>query len=236
MEVMQFTTLNRSSYPLVTVSRSTCCRRSSIKKWQNCVQKTVEVIQLVPQERIQERIAEQVVDIPLPQIIEEMLFSSTYASESYGRTDRGRLRSPVSGGNFRVGVIRHAFHQAQILRAHATRSQVSSSFSLLSWGRAFRRTLKPVTPLEPLMESSRSAVLLTTIPRPMHRISSELVSPGNAAAYSFVLRPPVPKCKGRLHSAHTREHAPNDVVVKVPVRSCRECHQKTAEHQFVDRQ
>ena len=30
--------------------------------------------------------------------------------------------------------------------------------------------------------------------------------------------------------------APNDVVGKVPVRSCRECHQKTAEHQFVDRQ
>ena len=38
----------------------------------NCVQKIVEVIQLVPQERIQELIAEQVVDIP------------TYASESYG--------------------------------------------------------------------------------------------------------------------------------------------------------
>ena len=36
-------------------------------------QKTVEVIQLVPQERIQERIAEQVVDIPLPQIMEEMM-------------------------------------------------------------------------------------------------------------------------------------------------------------------
>ena len=43
-----------------------------MKKWQNCVQKMVEVIQLVPQERIQERIAEQVVDIPLPQIMEEM--------------------------------------------------------------------------------------------------------------------------------------------------------------------
>ena len=50
------------------------------------------------------------------------------------------------------------FHLAQILRAHATRSQVSSSFTLLSWGRAVRRTLKPVTPLEPLMESSPSAV------------------------------------------------------------------------------
>ena len=34
----------------------------------------MEVIQLVFQERIQERIAEQVVDIPLPQIMEEMLF------------------------------------------------------------------------------------------------------------------------------------------------------------------
>ena len=115
-------------------------------------------VYLLPKERIQERIVEQVVDIPLPQIMEEMLFSSTYALESYGRTDRGRLHSPDSGGNFRVGVIRHAFHLEQILRAHATRSQVSSSFSLLSWGRAVRRTLKPVTPLEPLMESSRSAV------------------------------------------------------------------------------
>ena len=33
-----------------------------------------------------------------------------------------------------------------------------------------------------------------------------------------------------------KEHAPNDVVGKVPVRSCSECHQKTAEHHFVDRQ
>ena len=95
---------------------------------EKCVQKTVEVIQLVPQERIQERIAEQVVDVPLPQIMEEMmeveLFSSTYASESYSRTDRGRLHSPDSGGNVQVGVMRHAFHLAQILRAQATRSQV----------------------------------------------------------------------------------------------------------------
>ena len=37
---------------------------------------------------------------------------------------RGRLHSPDSGGNFRVDVIRHAFQLAQILRAHATRSQV----------------------------------------------------------------------------------------------------------------
>ena len=89
---------------------------------------TVEVIQLVPQERIQERIAEQDVDIPLPQIMEEMmevvLFSTTYASESYSGTDRGRLHSPDSGGNFRVGVMLHAFHLAQILRAHDSRSQV----------------------------------------------------------------------------------------------------------------
>ena len=34
------------------------------------VQKTVEVIQLVPQECIQERITEQVVDVPLPHIME----------------------------------------------------------------------------------------------------------------------------------------------------------------------
>ena len=33
-----------------------------------------------------------------------------------------------------------------------------------------------------------------------------------------------------------REHSPSDVVGKVPVRSCRECHQKTADHQFVNKQ
>ena len=33
-----------------------------------------------------------------------------------------------------------------------------------------------------------------------------------------------------------REHSSNEVVGKVPVRSCRESYQKTAEHQFVDRQ
>ena len=44
-----------------------------MKKWQHCVQKTVEVNQLLPHERIQERIAEQVVVIPLPQFMEEMV-------------------------------------------------------------------------------------------------------------------------------------------------------------------
>ena len=33
-----------------------------------------------------------------------------------------------------------------------------------------------------------------------------------------------------------REHSPSDVEGKVPVRSCRECHQETADHQFVDKQ
>ena len=37
------------------------------------VQKTVEVIQPVSQERIQERITEQLVDVPLPNIMEEMI-------------------------------------------------------------------------------------------------------------------------------------------------------------------
>ena len=132
----------------------------------------LEVIQIILQV-VQNRTVEQVV-VPVG--------DSTCASRAHPRTNfgagcrypfRGRLHSPDSGGNFRVCVIRHTFHLAQILRAHDTRSQVSSSFSLLSWGRAVRRTLKPVTPLEPLMESSRSAVLLTSIPRPMHRISSE---------------------------------------------------------------
>ena len=74
-----------------------------MRKWINCVQKTVDVIQLVPQERIQERITEQVVHIPLPQVVGgeggeggRVLFSSTCASESYGGTDRGRLHSPDS--------------------------------------------------------------------------------------------------------------------------------------------
>ena len=108
--------------------------------------------------------------------------------------------SPDSGGNFRVGVIRHAFHLAQILRAHAT------PFPSVLFFRAVRRTLKPVTPLEPLV--APRTVLLTSIPRPMHPISSELVSAGNAAAYCCVLGPPVPKCKGRLHNAHTRSMLP----------------------------
>ena len=79
-----------------------------MKKWQNCVQRTVEVIHLVPHERIQERIAEQVVDIPLPQISSAVY--TTYPSESYGGTHRARFHPPDSGGNFRVGVMRHAFH------------------------------------------------------------------------------------------------------------------------------
>ena len=33
-----------------------------------------------------------------------------------------------------------------------------------------------------------------------------------------------------------REHSPNDDVGKISVRSCKECHQKTAEHHFVDKQ
>ena len=37
------------------------------------VQKTVEVIQPVLQERIQDRITEQGVDVPLPHIMEEMM-------------------------------------------------------------------------------------------------------------------------------------------------------------------
>ena len=134
------------------------------------VQKAVEVIQLVPHERIQERIAEQVVDIPLPQIMEEMMEVVLFIPRTRQNRTVEKIVdvsiSPDSGGNFRVSVMRHAFHLGQILRAQATRSQVERSAS---------------------------------------------------------------------QRAH-REHAPNEVVGKVFVRSCRECHQKTAEHQFVDRQ
>ena len=49
----------------------------------------------MPQERIQERIAEQVVDIPLPQIMEEMLFSSTYASTATAKNEGTASSSPA---------------------------------------------------------------------------------------------------------------------------------------------
>ena len=80
--------------------------------------------------------------------------NAVFFPESYGRTDRGYLHSPDSRGNFRVCVIRQAFHLSQILRAHATRSQVSSA----------------------LLGSSSSShpQACDAIPRPMRRISSEL--------------------------------------------------------------
>ena len=80
------------------------------------VQKTVEVIQPVPQERIQERITEQVVDIPLPHIMEEMM-------EVERSTWQNRC---VLRGCAGVNVVRYAFHPARILRTQAIRSQVSS--------------------------------------------------------------------------------------------------------------
>ena len=43
------------------------------------VQKTVEVIQLAPQMRVEERITVQVVDIPLPHIMDEMIVVSCVA-------------------------------------------------------------------------------------------------------------------------------------------------------------
>ena len=48
--------------------------------------------------------------------MEVMLFSSR--TRQIRTVDR--LHSPDSGENFPVGVILHAFHLAQILRAHAT--------------------------------------------------------------------------------------------------------------------
>ena len=59
---------------------------------------------------------EQIVDIPLPHIIEEM-------TEVERSTWQNRC---VLRGCAGVDVVRHAFHLAQILRAQATRSQVSS--------------------------------------------------------------------------------------------------------------
>ena len=80
------------------------------------MQKTVEVIQPVPQERIQERITEQVVDIPLPHIMEEMT-----------KVERSTLQNRcLLRGCAGVDVVQYAFHPARILRAQATRSQVSS--------------------------------------------------------------------------------------------------------------
>ena len=70
----------------------------------------------MPQERIQEPITEQVVDIPLPHIMEEMMEveRSTWQNHCVLRGCAG------------VDVVRPAFHLAQILRAQAIRSQVSS--------------------------------------------------------------------------------------------------------------
>ena len=70
----RYTDANRTRASFRTARTSpTSYLKGSMKKWQNCVQKTVEVMQLVPHERIQDRIAVQVVDIPLPQIMEEMV-------------------------------------------------------------------------------------------------------------------------------------------------------------------
>ena len=80
------------------------------------VQKTVGVIQLVSQERIQERITEQVVDIPLPHIMEEIV-----------KVKRSTLQNRcVLRCCARVDVVQYAFHPARILRAQAIRSRVSS--------------------------------------------------------------------------------------------------------------
>ena len=46
----------------------------------------------------------------------------------------------------------------------------------------------------------------------------------------------LPTDLGEASQRTHREHFTNDVVVKVPVRSCRVYHQKSAVHQFVDRQ
>ena len=48
----------------------------------------------------------------------------------------------------------------------------------------------------------------------------------------YILPTDLDEASQRTH----REHSPSDVVGKGPVRSCRECHQKTADHQFVDKQ
>ena len=169
-------------------------------------EETVEVIQLVPQERIQERIAEQVVDIPLPQIMEEILFSSTYASESYGRTDRGRLLSSDSGGNFRVGVIRHAFHLAQILRAHATHSQVSSSALLGSSSSSHPQACRHAASNAPDLNWSPQETLLRTAACSGH---------------------PFPSVKVGF-TARTQGACSQRRCGESPVRSCRECYQNTS--------
>ena len=51
--------------------------------------------------------------------------------------------------------------------------------------------------------------------------------------FTTVLRGQAVKQSAEFQSS---SHAPIVIVEKVPMRICRECHQKTAEHQFVDRQ
>ena len=85
-------------------------------RWGSARAEDSEVIQLVPQKRVEERITEQVVVIPLPHIMDEMM-----EVERSTWQDRCVLRGCVS-----VDVVRHAFHLAQILRTQSIRSQVSS--------------------------------------------------------------------------------------------------------------
>ena len=71
----------------------------------------MEVIQRVSQERIQERITEQVVDIPLPHIMEEMI-----KVERSTLQNRCVLRCCAG-----VDVVQYAFHPTRILLAQAIR-------------------------------------------------------------------------------------------------------------------
>ena len=63
-------------------------------------------------------------DFLLPQIMEDMMEVVLFIPCT--RQNRTVEQIVDSGGNLRVGVMRHAFHLAQILRAQATRSHVSS--------------------------------------------------------------------------------------------------------------
>ena len=145
---------------------------------------------------MQNRTVEQFVDVSIPQFQDEFpeVFQSTpqeriserivngRTSESYGRTDRGRLHSPDSGGNFP----------------------------------------KPEV-LGKVVVSCVAMLVLTSCG--MHSTWHRFC----------VLMPPVPKFESRLHSAHTGSMLPTTLWGKSPCEVA-ECHQKTAEHHFVDRQ
>ena len=143
----------------------------------------VEILKIIPQDRVQQRTEVQTVDIPVPHT------GSMLPTTLWGK-------SPCEVA---ASVIRRLQNSSSW-----TDSEAECRFSVCL-ACSYRRC----------GESPRAK---------LQRLSSE-------DCRTQVLRQAV-KQYAEMRSA---SHAPIDVVMKVPVRSCRDFHQKTSEHQFVDR-